>query len=141
MGAATARGRQLVVAGVLLAVVSPALRNHDSFPLSTYPVYANVRPREMTIATAVGELRDGTERQLSMAVIAATDDPLIAEQRVADAVAAGRADELCARIAARAPSIVVEVMVVHERHDAVHAARGEPSLLSRTVHARCPNEP
>ena len=130
-------GRAVLAAAVIVAVVSPAIRDHDSFPLSTYPVYATVRPRTATFATAFGESDDGTERRLPMSVIAATDDPLIAASRVADAVAAGRADELCEQIARRAPSGVVAVVVTRELHDVVEAARGDGSRLSRTVAARC----
>ncbi len=118
-------------------LVSPAIRDHDSFPLSTYPVYASARSRDATFVTAQGQRADGSARRLSIDVIARTDDPLIAASRVADAVAAGRADELCAEIAGRAPSDVVAVIVVRERHDVVDGARGEDSLLSREQLSRC----
>ena len=124
-----------MVATVVL--ISPALRDHDSFPLSTYPIYASVRPREATFVTAHGEGADGSAHRLSIDVIARTDDPLIAASRVADAVAAGRADELCAEIAARAPSDLVAVMVVREWHDVVAGARGEDSMLQREQLAEC----
>ena len=117
--------------------MSPAVRDRDSFPLSTYPIYASTRPRTATFATAFGENADGSERRLAMSVIAATDDPLIAESRVADAIAAGQADELCEQIARRAPTGVAVVVVTSELHDVVEAARGADSLLSRTIHARC----
>jgi hypothetical protein len=74
---------------------------------------------------------------LSIDVIARTDDPLIAASRLADAIAAGRADDVCAQIAARAPSEVVSVVVVRERHDVVDGARGEDSLLHREQLAQC----
>ena len=122
---------------VVAVLVSPAIRDHDSFPLSTYPIYASARSREATFVTAQGQRADGTARRLSMDVIARTDDPLIAASRVADAVAAGRADELCAEIAGRAPTDVVAVIVVRELHDVVHGARGEDSLLSRERLSRC----
>lgn len=123
--------------GAIVAVVSPAIRDRDSFPLSTYPVYASARSRTSTLATAFGVGVDGTERRLTMSVIAATDDPLIAESRVADAIAAGRAIELCEQIAQRVPVGVIAVVVTSELHDLVEAALGADSLLSRTVHARC----
>ena len=131
-------GRRLVAVVVgTVVLISPALRAHDSFPLSTYPIYASARPREATFVTAHGERADGSGHRLSIDVIARTDDPLIAASRLADAVAAGRADELCAEIAARAPSDVVAVVVVRERHDVVDGARGEDSLLQREQLARC----
>jgi hypothetical protein len=128
----------LVATGVL---ISPALRDHDSFPLSTYPIYASARPREATFVTARGVQTDGSVHRLSIEVIARTDDPLIAASRVDDAVAAGRVDELCAEIATRAPSNLVAVVVVRERHDVVDGARGEASLLQSEQLARCAVSP
>jgi hypothetical protein len=129
--------RLLVVVVGIVVLVSPALRDHDSFPLSTYPIYATARPREATFLTARGERADGSASTLSIDVIARTDDPLIAASRVAGAVAAGQSDELCMEIAARAPIDLVAVMVVRERHDVVEGARGEESLLHREQLARC----
>ena len=131
------RRRLLALVVGIVVLVSPALREHDSFPLSTYPVYASARPREATFVTARGQGADGSTRRLSIDVIARTDDPLIAASRVADAVAAGQADELCSAIAARAPSDIVAVLVVRERHDVVDGARGKDSLLQREELARC----
>ena len=133
----SSRRRLVAVVVGTVVLISPTLRDHDSFPLSTYPIYASARPRQATFVTAYGERADGSAHRLSIDVIARTDDPLIAASRVADAVAAGRADELCAEIAARAPSDVVAVVVVRERHDVVDGARGEDSLLQREQLARC----
>jgi hypothetical protein len=44
----------LVFAGVLAAVLSPALTRHDSFPLSTYPMYAGIGVRLDHFLTVVG---------------------------------------------------------------------------------------
>lgn len=129
--------RNLTVVVAVAVLVSPALRDHDSFPLSTYPVYASARSREATFVTARGQRADGSARRLSIDVIARTDDPLIAASRMADSVAAGRAGELCTEIASRAPSDVVAVIVVRERHDVVDGARGDDSLLSREQLVRC----
>lgn len=131
--------RRVVVVVVLAALVSPVLRDRDSFPLSTYPMYASVRPREMSIDRVVGVLANGSDRDLSMRVIADTDDPLIAEGRIRDAVLAGRADELCQRVARRVPDEVRFVLVVREVHDVVEAASGADPAVERTVHARCPS--
>jgi hypothetical protein len=131
------RRRLLAVVVGTVVLIAPALRDHDSFPLSTYPIYASARPREATFVTAQGQGADGSAHRLSIDVIARTDDPLIAASRVADAVAAGRADELCAEIASRAPTDVVAVAIVRERHDVVDGARGKESLLQREQLARC----
>jgi len=138
-GSATRLGwRRGVATGVIVvAIVSPALRDRDSFPLSTYPVYATARGSEVTLATAVGITATGDVRRLSLGVIARTDDPLIAESFVDRAIAAGRAGSVCAGIAARAPDDVVAVEVVDERHDISAQRNDSDTLLERTVHARC----
>ena len=126
---------------VLAAVASPAVRNRDSFPLSTYPVYATARGDTVTLATAVGVTADGEVRRLSLSTIARTDDPLIAESAVDRAIASGRAEGLCATIAARASDALEAIEVVEEAHDVVAHAEGRESLLDRTLHARCPVGP
>lgn len=137
---ATRWWRRAVLVVVLAALVSPVLRDRDSFPLSTYPMYASVRPREMSIDRVVGVRADGSDRRLSMRVVADTDDPLIAEERIRDAVSAGRADELCRRVAQQVADVEVRfVLVVREVHDVVEAASGSDAALGRIVHARCPS--
>jgi hypothetical protein len=139
--AAHTRWRRVVTVGVVVLVASPALRDRDSFPLSTYPVYASARSRTATFDTVIGLRADGSTAHLSMDVIAQTDDPLIAQQRVRDAVAGGRADALCERVARRAPAAVTSVQVVTQTHDVVEAASGRSSLLRQSVHARCSVQP
>jgi hypothetical protein len=127
----------LVVVACVGAVVAPVIRNRDSFPLSTYPMYADRGTPIDTLATAVGIDTGGAEHRLSLATIAATDDPLIAESFVSATIAAGRADALCTQIAARVRSPLVRVEVVEERHDLVARAKHQDSLLDRHVHASC----
>jgi hypothetical protein len=148
--------QRLAVLAVVAAVASPAVRGRDSFPLSTYPVYANARDRFQMLYTAVGVRPDGTWSRLSLPLIADTDDPLIAEDRVADAVNSGRAEALCTAIAARLRQTgravdpadthadtgvdneaVVAVEVVAERVDLVAVATAQAAPMERTVHARC----
>ena len=128
--------RRVVTVVVVAAVVAPALRHVDSYPLSTYPMYASARPSRATFATAVG-IAAGEVRRLPIDVIARTDDPLIAQARVQAAIDGGAAAALCAEIAARAPAGFEAVEVVSEAHDSVDLVAGRPSLLDRTVHARC----
>ena len=130
---------RIVVTGLFtLALVAPALRDRDSFPLSTYPMYASVRSRAASFVTALGITADGRGRRLPMDVIARTDDPLIATSRMRQVIASGRAGEVCAEIAGRAPADVVEVLVVTEEHDVVESATGAADPLRRVEHARCP---
>jgi hypothetical protein len=103
-------------------------------------MYAETRGRIVTVSTAVRRDGGGQVHRLSLEAIARTDDPLLAESAVVNAVAGGHADEMCADIAARiAPGAVGDAIeVVEERHDAVAAAAGERSLLRRRLLARCP---
>jgi hypothetical protein len=137
-GSRAAWFRRGVTVTVLAAVISPAVRGHDSFPLTTYPMYDGTRGRIVTIATAVGVDRLGATRYLPLRTVADTDDPLIAESTVRSAIDSRRAEELCHDIAARAGSSIAAVEVVDERHDVVTRATGGDSLLGRSVHARCP---
>jgi hypothetical protein len=133
---------------IVAALVAPVVANHDSFPLSTYPMYSRARSRVVSVPTAVARLQDGTLQRLSLPTIGASDDPLIVAGELRAAIAAGRADQRCAAIAARhgadggggVPdtngSVTIEVVI--ERHDAVARVRDEPSLLDRVVHAACP---
>lgn len=122
---------------VLVVVASPALRDRDSFPLSTHPMYASTRAEVAAFSTVTAAGADGQRVRLSMRTIARTDDALIAQARVRQAIAGGRADELCADVASRAPEVVESIEVVTERHDVVDLATGQPSLVSREVHATC----
>jgi hypothetical protein len=138
--------RRLVVLAVVAAVALPALRNRDSYPLSTYPVYATARGRVASLDTAVAVEENGRWSRLSLPVIAETDDPLIAEDRVGDLIADGLASQLCAEIARRARTevngvAVVAIEVVTERLDVVEVASGRHPPHERTVHARCPLRP
>lgn len=122
---------------VLLAVASPALRDHDSFPLSTYPMYAGARADTDVFSFVVGVDADGARLPLSLGVIARTDDALVAQAEVDSRVAGGDADGLCTEVAARVPDDVARVEVVTERHDLVTLATGGDSTLDRTIHASC----
>jgi hypothetical protein len=127
----------LVFAGVLVAVLSPLVTSHDSFPLSTYPMYAGVGPRLDHFLTVVGVDASGTTRTLSLSTIARTDDPLIAESLLDQAVRGGRVDALCAEVAGRVGADAVAVEVVDELHDVVARARGKSSIRERAVLATC----
>lgn len=126
-----------LVAGALLL---PVGLDRDSYPLSTYPMYSRVRADEVGIVTARGLDSAGARRELPMATIAATDDPLVAEALLRRDVRSGRdaRDQLCAEIAGRVDDpTIVAVEVVTEVHDVVAQASRSASLVRRTVHASC----
>jgi hypothetical protein len=125
------------VAAVLVALVLPLVRDHDSFPLSTYPMYAGTRSGVETLPAVLGTDRDGRVERLSTTTIARSDDPLITTSLLRQAIRDGRAEALCSEIAGRAPSGIVTVEVVEDRLDLVASAAGEDDVLDRTVHARC----
>jgi hypothetical protein len=131
------RWRWVIALLVLAAMMSPALRNRDSMPLSTYPMYATARGDGAVLGTAIGVDDGGSARRLSLDAIARTEDPLIAESLVRTAIRTGRADALCREIAGRVDRGITEVQVVEERHDLERYAAGDPSLVDRRVHAAC----
>ena len=126
------------VAAVLVALVLPFVRDHDSFPLSIYPMYAGARSDVETLPAVFGTNEQGEVERLSTRTIARSDDPLITTSLLRQAIRSGRADALCDEIAGRAPSGTVSVEIVEEQFDLVASAAGDDEVLDRTVHARCP---
>lgn len=138
------RSRSMVIVAVLAALVAPVLANRDSFPLSTYPMYARTRGAEVSFVTAQGIAADGTIVPLTLGTIGASDDPLVVAAELRDVVRLDEADSRCRVIAARVLNRsdadfadVEAVEVVTERHDTVTSLEGDDSLRDRTVHARC----
>ena len=72
-----------------------------------------------------------------MRVVADTDDPLIAEALVANAIRTGAAGRLCDEVAQRAGTRFERLLVVEEVHDVIARAKRAPSLQQRVVHASC----
>ncbi len=133
--------RRLVTVGLIAALLSPAVRNEDGLPLSTYPMYAGTRSNESSYVTARGVTDTGANRTLSTSTIAETMDQLIAQSFLNDSVARGDGAQVCRQIADRAPGDVTAIEIATELHDAVARLRGEESLLQRNVHARCEVRP
>jgi hypothetical protein len=135
-----ARAWTALVAVVVVVGVVPYAMDRDSFPLSTYPMFAEQRTSAETVDTAVGiagdkVLRLGAER------IAGADEPILAAATVSAAIANGGADGLCrdvaARVANEGPREATIVEVITERYDAVAWFDGDHTPLERVVHARC----
>lgn len=84
-------------------VLSPLLREptSDTYPLSTYPMFAADRGAMHQIATAVERLPGGEIARLSPEIIAGSDEVILAAVTVQRALANGEGDALCAEIAAR----------------------------------------
>ena len=129
-----------IAGSLLMAVVilSPVLREptDDTYPLSTYPMFASDRGAQHAIATVVEIDVDGTALRLSPRLIAGTDEVILASVTVKRSVAQGESDLLCAEIANRlGPGRTVEVRV--ETVDVVKLVTNgvEPSRVD--VRARC----
>ncbi len=133
--------RRLATVVLITALISPAIRNKDGLPLSTYPMYANTRSNVSSYVTATGVTQTGTNRTLSTSTIAETMDWLIAQSFLNDAVARGEGAQICQQIAERALGGLTAIEIATERHDTVARLRGEGSLLHRKVHARCEVRP
>ncbi len=137
------RLRILVTVVAVGALVAPVVLDRDSFPLSTYPMYARVRSDEVTFVTAHAVGPDRERSSLTLGVIGDSDDPLIVAGELRRAVRDGRAQARCNEIAERArewdalPDDTTTIEVVTERHDVVAEVSGQPSLRDRTVHASC----
>lgn len=117
----------VVLGVVVVAMLGPPLRRppRDSFPLSTYPMFADDRGRISSVATVVGLTADGEVVRLSPELIAGTDEVILAVETAADAVHRGRgaASHLCDQVASRVASAdrptITSVRVGVETHDAI----------------------
>jgi hypothetical protein len=133
------------------AALAPIVRppDDDGFPLSTYPMFAAPRPRELTMASARGVTRDGQPRTLSPGDLG-TGEVMQAFTTLQHAAAAGAAScaALCATVAARVAgdaelADVVAVEIVLGRYDAASVVASgnattedQPAVLARCDVAR-----
>ena len=129
--------RRLLTFGLTTALVSPAVRNTDGLPLSTYPMYSSTRSNLSTFATASGVDVRGERSALSALIISGSRDRLIAQSFLNDAVGRGDAAQVCSEIASRVDRTLFAIEIAREEHDTIARLRGEPSLRSREVHAAC----
>jgi hypothetical protein len=126
----------LAVGGVL----SPALHERDSYPLSTYPMFSHDRGRLAVIDTAVGWDTAGRRRRLNPGLIAGGIEVIRAAVTVSRSITNGDTAALCAEIAQRAVGRrdLVRIEVVSETHDVVAYFAHSAEPLAVTVHASCP---
>lgn len=135
----------MVTTALTLGVVlSPLLRpDHDSYPLSTYPMFSTPIGRESALPTAVGRRDDGAIVRLSPELISGGFEPVRAFAVVARAISGADTESLCREIAARVAdssgrvAAVTSVEVVTERHDVVGYFAGDEEPRQRDVHAQC----
>ena len=133
-GSRTAARASAIAIGALLAVPLLIGTRYDSYPLSTYPMFAGDRDRVASVSTVVAE-----GERLSSQVIGGTDEPMLAAESVVDAIRADATAALCAEVAARAasdhPGATLEV--VTERYDTLAWFDDQRTPIERTVWATC----
>ena len=129
--------------GLALAVVSPALRGApDSYPLSTYPMFAAKRhaPR---VYVMEGVSESGARQRIAPRLIA-TDEVMQAAATVKRAVLAGepRMSALCSSVAARVATqtelaSVRALELTSAEYEPVSYFVSGPAPRNRIVHHRC----
>lgn len=135
--------RRGVVAAVVAAVLvlAPVFRQppRDSFPLSTYPMFANDRGPVAPVNTVLAVDAAGELHTLSPEVIGGSDEVILAAATVSRAIRAGSADDLCRTVAERTDDDGwVLLRVVTHRYDTVSYLSGNRQPIDEIVHAECP---
>jgi hypothetical protein len=136
------RVRAYVLGATVIALVAAPLAGFfesDSFPVSTYPMFANARPAEVSLPHAIVVHADGSERPAPPRAIA-NDEVIQALSTLRQAIRQGEAATaaLCERIASRvAGNDAAEVHIVTSWYDAIRYYDGEKVPLSRTEHVTC----
>lgn len=136
------RGRAYAVTLILVGLVASPLAgafSMDSFPISTYPMFAATRSTEVSVPHVVLVGADGDEWAASPWDIA-SDEVLQAQATVRQALGRGDAatEALCERVAQRVEgSDAVSVMIVTSRYDAIRYYQSDREPLDRTVHTMC----
>jgi len=138
--------RALVVGcGVTALVLSPLFREprRDSFPLSTYPMFAD-HPQDPWIFTVLGVDESGAEHRLSPALITGSHEAMQAAETVRLAVSesADTQIRLCANVASRVASAgrrsLVRLVVVGLQYDPVaYFTEDGDEPRARLEYARC----
>jgi hypothetical protein len=128
-----------LLVGIAAAVVlSPLARDprSDTYPLSTYPMFATNRGEEHRIPTVVEVLADGTTARLSPETIAGTDEVVLTAVTVNRAVANDQADQLCDEVAARLGA-GRRARVQTEVHNVIDLVADGADPISIEIHAEC----
>lgn len=124
-----------------IIVLSPLARDphSDTYPLSTYPMFASNRGDEHRIATVVEVLDDGTTARLSPEIIAGTDELVLTAVTVNRSVRNGETDALCDEAADRL-GVGRLVRVQIERHDVIELIAHDAPPLGIEILAECRDE-
>jgi len=134
--------RRGVVAAVIAAVlvVAPVFRQppRDSFPLSTYPMFATDRGPVAAVNTVLAIDANGATHTLSPEIIGGSDEVILAAATVTRAIREGSAEALCRTAAERADGDDwLLLRVVTHRYDTVEYLAGDREPVDEIVHAEC----
>ena len=131
-----------VVAGAVAAPLFGIVRS-DSFPISTYPMFASARAADVSISHVVAVSADGERRPVPPSAVA-NAEVIQAFETVRQALRQGpeATQALCNRIAAGlvdpgGQGATTRVEIVTDRFDAVAYFEGNTQALASTVHAQC----
>jgi len=123
----TSRLAAALVSIVLIGATLSVIRrdpDDDGFPLSTYPMFAHDRGRELGMAYALGITTTGQRRYLTPRIVGSGE--VLQAMRILEHALRDRRelDALCTRIAARVRDDedyrdVVTIKIVHGTHDVV----------------------
>ena len=133
----------LVTVVAVAAVLWPMVRRPpvDSMPLSSYPMFTQLRPRITTIDLAVGLDAAGRDVRLDPEAVGGTVEVIQAVATVGRSIRDARADDLCREVAERlagSSTEAIAVAVVTDRYDVVEALVSPGPPQHRTIHAQCP---
>jgi hypothetical protein len=136
------RARAYVLTVVLAGLVASPLVGafeRDSFPVSTYPMFASARPTEVSLPHAIVGHADGSERPAPPTAIA-NDEVIQALSTLRQALRQGpeATAALCERIASRvAGSDALLVRIVTSTYNPVGYYTGEREPIHRVEHVDC----
>jgi hypothetical protein len=130
----------LAATAILVGIV-PLINQHDSFPLSPYPMFSSRRTTTESVDTAVFVAESGNIYRLNPEIIAGTDEVILAAETVSHSIAIGTTVQLCAEIRNRFDAETTgQIEIITEVFDAVNWYAGDNAPISRTVHATCQEE-
>ncbi len=135
--------RFAIVFSVLLVVLVAAPMfgpaGDDSYPLSSYPMFASDRGEVSRFYSAVGLHTRGDRDTLSPRLVGGTSEIVHAAETIRVASQRGTVDGLCDEIAGRLDADDYEyVEVVRDRIDAVGWFDGRREPIDTELLARCP---
>jgi hypothetical protein len=131
----------IVFSVVLLGLVAAPMFGRataDSYPLSSYPMFASDRGTVSTFYGAVGIEVDGERKVLGPQTVGGTSEIVHAAESVRFAVRSDTVESLCEEISERLDGEEFErVEVISERIDTLAWFDGDEVPLETTVHGEC----